>query len=125
MPVGRFFPLLITTIHPTVAVTRHRFIRFGDEQATVLGQRITGGAPENITAGTDGACIQMGSVVIEAGAPIALDGTGIQWVMTDANGRAITYVAGNAVAGFIKIAASAATHEIEVFLLPLGAGIAP
>lgn len=127
MPVGPYNPDNIQTIHPSVAVSARRFIRGNGEQATVQGQFVNGASEEAIAAGGFGPCAIGGTVCVEAGAPIALGRGGgtFEWVMTDANGRAITYVAGNAAAGFITVAATVATQQLTVHMVPSTAPIIP
>lgn len=131
MAVGPSNPNNTKTIHPTVLVAVRRFIQPNDEQATVAGQVVIGASPEAIAAAGFGPCDIGGAVVVEAGAPIAL-GRGpagypntYEWVQTDANGRAITWVAGSAVAGFINVAATVASQQLTVYMLPQTAPILP
>ena len=127
MAVGPYNPDNIQTIHPTVVVAARRFIRPNGEQATVAGQFVNGASEEAIAAGGFGTCAEGGTVCVDAGAPIALGRAGgtFEWVMTDVNGRAITYVAGNAAAGFITVAATVATQQMTVHMVPSTAPIIP
>lgn len=131
MAVGPSNPDNTKTITPTVAVAARRFIQPNDEQATVAGQIVIGASPEAIAAGHAGPCDIGGAVCVEAGAAIALDRgpagypNTYAWVMTDANGRAILWTAGNSVAGFINVAATVATQQLTVYMLPAGAPILP
>lgn len=131
MAVGPSNPDNVKTIHPTVLVAARRFIQPNDEQATVAGQVVIGASPEAIGAGSFGPCEVGGALCVEAGAPIALDRgpagypNTYAWVMTDANGRAILWTAGNAVAGFINVAATVATQQLTVYMLPSVSPILP
>jgi hypothetical protein len=131
MAVGPYNPDNILTIHPTVAVAARRFIQPNGEQATVQGQVVMGASEEAITAGGFGTCAIGGTVCVEAGAAIVLDRgpagypNTYAWVMTDANGRVIRWAAGNAVAGFVNVAATVATQQMTVHMLPQTAPILP
>ena len=131
MAIGPSNPNNTMTITPTVAVAARRFIQPNGEQATVQGQAVIGASPEAIAAGANGACDIDGAVCVEAGAPIALDRgpagypNTYAWVMTDANGRAILWTAGNSRAGYINVVATVATQRLTVYMLPGASPILP
>lgn len=107
-------------ISPTAIINANRLVGLNNEQCTA-GANARGYAPTAIAAGADGLAFDYkhGSWLVEAGAaiPLALGGGTYEIVMSDGNGRVITYVAGVGVkqVGLIFTAASAATHKVEVF----------
>ena len=117
MVEGTYMPGDGIRITPVFAVAANRLVDMFGEQA-VAGVNCKGFAPDAIAAGTPGLAFdwKRGSYLVEAGALIAVN----QYVMSDANGRVITYVAapGVKVVGFCVTGASAATHKVEVFPLP-------
>ena len=131
MAIGPSNPDNVKTIHPTVAVAARRFVQPNDEQATVAGQVVIGASTEAVAAGGFGPCDIGGSVVVEAAGAIPLTRgpagypNTYEWVMTDANGRATAWTAGNAVAGYINVAPTVATQQITVYMLPQTAPIVP
>lgn len=117
MSVGTYKPGDSDRITPAVAVAANRLVDMTGEQAGA-GVNCMGFAPDAIAAGAEGLVQtwQHGSYLVEAGALIAAN----QYVMSDANGRPITYVAapGVKIVGFCVTGASAATHPVEIFPLP-------
>lgn len=117
MVEGTYMPGDGIRITPTVAVAANRLVDMTGEQAGA-GVNCRGFAPNAIAAGVSGLAFdwKRGSYLVEAGALIAAN----QIVMSDANGRAITYVPGPGVKyiGFCVTGASALTHKVEVFPFP-------
>ena len=116
MAEGRYQPGNIDRITPAVLCARHRCVDETGEQATIAGDPVWGATIDPIAAGDEGAIVTEGTCLVEAGAGIALGmgGGTYQAVMTDANGRLITYVAGQTQFGNIHVAATGLGHHVEV-----------
>jgi hypothetical protein len=120
MTEGAYIPGDGVKLSPTAIINANRLVGLNGEQCTA-GANARAFVPTAIAAGADGVGFdyKSGSWLVEAGAaiPLALGGGTYEIVMSDANGRIITYVAGVGVkqVGLIFTAASAATHKVEVF----------
>ena len=116
MAEGTYSPLRIKRVTPVAPIAANRFVDISGEQATVAGDPIMGVSMEAIAAGVPGPVIVSGSANIEADGVIALGSWGAttQEIMTDANGRATAYVAGQTMAGLIYVASTGLGHVVEL-----------
>ena len=117
MVEGTYMPGDGIRITPAALIAANRLVDMTGEQAGA-GVNCMGFAPYAIAAAASGLAFNWnrGSYLVEAGAVIAAN----QYVMSDANGRVILYVAapGVKIVGFCVTGASALTHKVEVFPLP-------
>ena len=104
---------IVFTIRAAADIEEKRFVGWNDQTAGA-GAAIKGVSDSRITAGENGRMIHGPGAMVESGA--AIDGIETR-IMTDTQGRAIPWTAGNIVAARYKVGqtATAAGQIIEVF----------
>lgn len=106
-------PLLTLTVAASGAVVANRFVAPANRQS--VADENTLGVATTAAADGDALAVEvLGTAVVEAGAAIAAGAT----LKSDANGRAITWVASGAKVAVALQAAGAAGEFIEVLLIP-------
>ncbi|QBQ73063.1 hypothetical protein kac65v162_gp031 [Nodularia phage vB_NspS-kac65v162] len=104
------------TVKPAAEIAAKRAVTFAHAQAGANATAILGIANEKIVAGFPGLVIRGETAIAEAGA--AIDGI-VPDLMTDAQGRLITWLTGNTVVARLVPGqtAAAAGDQIEVYLV--------